>query len=167
MFHTYRALILVLAALSSLGGIILGVSLAFPNRPSETFSHGESIFLLLVTGVFVPLVAIWMASRSLKSLREASWYESWQWGQQFNPEAERTSSRGEEENTTISSETYDPFKVLELKPHASPKEIKKAYRFLLMVWHPDRFPQGSEIQKRAQEKTKQIIEAYRRIQSSP
>jgi len=55
----------------------------------------------------------------------------------------------------------DHLTVLELKPGATRAEIKRAYRQLAMVWHPDRFEEDSELHARAHEKFKQIGEAYR------
>lgn len=31
------------------------------------------------------------------------------------------------------------YEILELEPGASPEEVKRAYRDLVKVWHPDRF----------------------------
>jgi curved DNA-binding protein CbpA len=50
--------------------------------------------------------------------------------------------------------------ILGVKSGASREEIKQAYREMLMVWHPDRFPHGSLLQHKAQEKTKEINRAY-------
>ncbi len=40
--------------------------------------------------------------------------------------------------------------------------MKQAYRELLKVWHPDRFP-DAKFQKRATEKTKALNEGYQKI----
>jgi hypothetical protein len=50
--------------------------------------------------------------------------------------------------------------VLELKPGASEEEVKKAYRELAMVWHPDRFPPDSPLQAKAEGKSKELNGAY-------
>lgn len=52
------------------------------------------------------------------------------------------------------------FEILGLRPGASQKEIKAAYRDLAKVWHPDRFSSDPRLQAKAQEKLKEIIEAY-------
>src|SRR5438552_17106803 len=44
-----------------------------------------------------------------------------------------------------------------------PEAAKQAYRELVKVWHPDRFPNDPKFQKRANEKSKEINEAYRKI----
>ncbi|HSK71458.1 MAG TPA: DnaJ domain-containing protein [Pyrinomonadaceae bacterium] len=55
------------------------------------------------------------------------------------------------------------FEILGLKPGASQKEIKAAYRDLARVWHPDRFCSDPRLQAKAQEKLKEINEAYEKL----
>src|SRR5438876_11561879 len=55
------------------------------------------------------------------------------------------------------------YRMLELAPGASPEVVKQAYRELVKIWHPDRFPNDPKFQKRANEKTKEINEAYKKI----
>jgi hypothetical protein len=50
--------------------------------------------------------------------------------------------------------------LLGLKPGASAQEIKAAYRDLAKVWHPDRFAHDVRLQEKAQNKLKEINEAY-------
>jgi hypothetical protein len=50
--------------------------------------------------------------------------------------------------------------LLGLKPGASAQEIKAAYRDLAKVWHPDRFAHDARLQEKAQDKLKEINEAY-------
>jgi curved DNA-binding protein CbpA len=58
----------------------------------------------------------------------------------------------------------DCFEVLEVKNGSTICEIKQAYHDMLMVWHPDRFPDDSErLRKKAEEKAKVINEAYTKI----
>ena len=54
----------------------------------------------------------------------------------------------------------DPFAVLGVAPNASDTDIKKAYRALSKEWHPDQHPKDAA---RAEEKFKEIQEAYRQI----
>ncbi len=54
----------------------------------------------------------------------------------------------------------ESYRVLEVEPGASPDELKRAYRDLVKVWHPDRFNDDPRLQGRAQEKLKQINLAY-------
>lgn len=50
--------------------------------------------------------------------------------------------------------------LLGMKPGASVQEIKAAYRDLAKVWHPDRFAHDPRLQEKAQDKLKEINEAY-------
>lgn len=56
------------------------------------------------------------------------------------------------------------YEMLGLKPGASEEEIKETYRDLVKVWHPDRFTHDPELQKKAEEKLKEINQAYQEIQ---
>ena len=53
--------------------------------------------------------------------------------------------------------------VLELKNATSISQVKHAYRELVHVWHPDRFPSNSPIKKRADEKMREINMAYEQL----
>ena len=55
------------------------------------------------------------------------------------------------------------YTVLGLKPGASSGEIKHAYRDLVKVWHPDRFAHDPALRRKAEEKLKEINEAYGRL----
>lgn len=57
------------------------------------------------------------------------------------------------------------YKILEISLDASLAEIKSHFRDLISIWHPDRFADHPRRQKLAEEKTKQIIEAYQEIES--
>jgi hypothetical protein len=57
------------------------------------------------------------------------------------------------------------YETLDLQPGASPEEVKQAYRELAKVWHPDRFAHDPKLIKRADEKLKEINEAYTRLKS--
>ncbi len=52
------------------------------------------------------------------------------------------------------------YRVLELKPDASPEEVRSAYHDLAQVWHPDRFAHDEALRTRASERMRQINEAY-------
>lgn len=52
------------------------------------------------------------------------------------------------------------YDILGVKKNATDDEIKTAYRKLALKWHPDKFPGNSEKQKEAEDKFKEIVEAY-------
>ena len=58
---------------------------------------------------------------------------------------------------------YRYYKSLDLEPEASREEVKKAYRDLIKVWHPDRFQDNQRLQKKANDKLVEINEAYEKI----
>ena len=60
---------------------------------------------------------------------------------------------------------YRCIEMLGLKPGASQEEVNQAYRDLVNVWHPDRFVGNPRLQKKAEEKVKEINAAYETIKS--
>jgi hypothetical protein len=55
---------------------------------------------------------------------------------------------------------YAFYKVLGVKPDASEKEVKQAYKYLLNVWETDRISDDPLSKKKAQDRLKKINEAY-------
>ena len=55
--------------------------------------------------------------------------------------------------------------VLELSADATEEEIKNAWRIHIKAWHPDKFATDKDMQKYAEEKTKDINAAYRSLSS--
>jgi hypothetical protein len=60
----------------------------------------------------------------------------------------------------LSSDLNKYYELLGVAPGASGQELKDAYRDLAKVWHPDRFSHDPRLQQKAQEKLKEINEAY-------
>ena len=58
------------------------------------------------------------------------------------------------------------YKTLHLAPEASSEEVKRAYRALVKVWHPDRFSQTPHMQQQALGKMQAINRAYAKICSA-
>ena len=52
------------------------------------------------------------------------------------------------------------YELLGLAPGATVEELKAAHRDLVKVWHPDRFAHDPRLQQKAQEKLKELNEAY-------
>jgi curved DNA-binding protein CbpA len=65
----------------------------------------------------------------------------------------------------MSQELTNCHEVLGVAEGASPQELKVAYRDLAKVWHPDRFAHDPRLQQKAQEKLKEINEAYEQLTS--
>jgi DnaJ-like protein len=65
----------------------------------------------------------------------------------------------------LSTELGRPYEVLGVKPGVSDRELKAAHRDLAKVWHPDRFQHDPRLQEKAQEKLKEINEAYEQLLS--
>jgi len=55
------------------------------------------------------------------------------------------------------------YEILGLEPGATPDKVKQAYRDLAKVWHPDRFLNDPRLQKKAEEKLKEINQAYEKL----
>ena len=54
----------------------------------------------------------------------------------------------------------DHRKLLGVTGAAELQELKTSYRSLMKTWHPDKFQESAEAKLEAEEKSKQIIEAY-------
>jgi hypothetical protein len=63
----------------------------------------------------------------------------------------------------LSTEFGWAYDVLGVKPGVSDGELKTAHRDLAKVWHPDRFLHDPRLQEKAQEKLKEINEAYEQL----
>lgn len=55
------------------------------------------------------------------------------------------------------------YKILELEPGASQEQVRQAYKGLVRVWHPDRFSHDLSLQQKAQERLKEINQAYEQL----
>jgi hypothetical protein len=57
--------------------------------------------------------------------------------------------------------------VLGVSSRATPEEIRLAYLDLVKVWHPDRFSHDLRLRRKAQEKLKDVNEAFEWIKANP
>jgi hypothetical protein len=62
--------------------------------------------------------------------------------------------------TDVRDERSDCYELLGVAPGAPAAELKAAHRDLVKVWHPDRFAHDPRLQQKAQEKLKEINDAY-------
>ena len=65
----------------------------------------------------------------------------------------------------MSADLSRAYELLGVKPGVSSRELKAAHRDLAKVWHPDRFLHDPRLQEKAQEKLKEINEAYELLSS--
>ena len=61
------------------------------------------------------------------------------------------------------NDLQDCYRLLDVEPGAPRETVKRAYRELVRVWHPDRFEHDPALQQKVQEKLKQINLAYEQI----
>ncbi|MCD5401316.1 DnaJ domain-containing protein [candidate division NPL-UPA2 bacterium] len=58
-------------------------------------------------------------------------------------------------------EEFDPYKVLEISPGVSKEDVKKAYRKLCTLYHPDKVATlGEDLKKVANKKMQDMNKAY-------
>ena len=60
----------------------------------------------------------------------------------------------------MTNDIYRCYRALELELGASREQVKQAWRELVKVWHPDRFPNDARLQRKALERLKEINCAY-------
>jgi len=115
------------------------------------------------------LVVFWLMWRNYYSSKKKpskSGY-SGQQNRQFYSEGSNQSSNqsyDQEQKKSSSTEKKDPYNVLNVSRNASQEEIKKAYRKLANQYHPDKVAHlGEEFQNLAEERFKEIQEAYQTL----
>jgi curved DNA-binding protein CbpA len=57
------------------------------------------------------------------------------------------------------------YEVLEIERNASAEEIRRAYKDIVNVWHPDRFANNPRLREKAEKKLKEINTAYEALNS--
>ena len=65
----------------------------------------------------------------------------------------------------MTAELNKCYDLLGVSPGVSAGELKTAHRDMAKVWHPDRFLHDPRLQQKAQEKLKEINEAYNQLVS--
>lgn len=98
---------------------------------------------------------------SLLSMHSFTYEGNFQRKQQGNQQQSSRSSR------RPSYSLKDAYRVLEISENATESEVKKAYRKLVVIYHPDKVSQmGANFQKSAKEKFQKIQDAYEQIKKS-
>ncbi len=64
------------------------------------------------------------------------------------------------ETMTLREALRQALTTLDLEPGCDPGEVKRAYLELAQIWHPDRFVDKPNLQRRATDKLQQINDAY-------
>lgn len=65
----------------------------------------------------------------------------------------------------MDAKTLDALTMLDLHPGATIQDVKKSYRELALIWHPDKVP--DQVKDRATNKFTRINEAYRWLNQNP
>jgi curved DNA-binding protein CbpA len=60
----------------------------------------------------------------------------------------------------MTEELRESYRLFDLEPGAPLDAVKTAYRELLKVWHPDRFPNQPKLQKKATESVSEKSGTY-------
>jgi len=84
-------------------------------------------------------------------------------GQQYH---QYRQSAGEKADRGESSPYRDPYQILEIERNASQEDVQKAYKRLAAKYHPDKVHHlGEEFKALAEERFKEIQEAYQALRS--
>jgi DnaJ-domain-containing protein 1 len=109
------------------------------------------------------------------------WYSQWeewarrqweqqqrnQYQQQYQQQQQTRTSRPKKETYQWEFDPNDPYAVLGIKRGATKSEVSGAYRRNMLKWHPDtQSPNATDAEnRRAEERSKLINEAYRKIKA--
>ena len=117
------------------------------------------------------IVLIFFLWRFLKNLSQKqsgakSFYQQRRQYFEQNKRSDETESPGTDSGFKNTNTKKDPYTVLNIPGNASREEIKKAYKQLANKYHPDKVLHlGDEFKKLAEERFKEIQEAYRELSS--
>lgn len=81
-----------------------------------------------------------------------------------NPKGYKYGFRGSGKVKGMDSKTA--YRILGLDSHVSIAELRQTYRDLVNVWHPDRFAHNPRLRRKAENRLKEINEAYRHLRGT-
>ena len=128
-------------------------------------------FFLGWRGLLDDLILLYFGWRFLQNLRQKqsgaqSYYQQKRRYFEQNQGANQQQSSGTDPGFKKAHAQKDPYTVLNIPRNASQEEIKKAYKQLANKYHPDKVLHlGDEFKKLAEERFKEIQEAYRELTS--
>jgi len=128
-------------------------------------------FFLGWRGLLDDLILLYFGWRFLQNLRQKqpgaqSFYHQRRQYFEQNKGANEKESSGTNSGFKKTATQKDPYAVLNIPRNASQEEIKKAYKKLANKYHPDKVLHlGDEFKKLAEERFKEIQEAYRELTS--
>jgi DnaJ like chaperone protein len=122
-------------------------------------------------GLLDDLILLYFGWRFFQNLRQKhsgaqSFYQQHRQYFEQNKGANQQKSSGADPGFKKAHTQKDPYTVLDIPRNASQEEIKKAYKELANKYHPDKVLHlGDEFKKLAEERFKEIQEAYRELTS--
>jgi len=129
-------------------------------------------FFLGWRGLLDDLIVLYFGWRFVQNLRQKqsgaqSFYQQRRQYFEQNKGANKKESPGTDSGFKKADTQKDPYTVLNIPGNASQEEIKKAYKQLANKYHPDKVLHlGDEFKKLAEERFKEIQEAYRELSSN-
>jgi len=128
-----------------------------------------ALFLALLVYILAPLDVIPDLFGPLGRIDDLILIALFVWRYYVYPVGSRTASnpRSATPGRSAAAPQTDPFRILELSPQASRREIEAQYKNLMKLYHPDRVAHlGEELRKLAHEKTIEIQYAYHALTSA-
>ncbi|MGD2028342.1 MAG: DnaJ domain-containing protein [Desulfobacterales bacterium] len=128
-------------------------------------------FFLGWRGLLDDLILLYFGWRFVQNLKQKqsgaqSYYQQRRQYFEQNKGANEKGSFGADPGFNKADTPKDPYMVLNVPRNASQEEIKKAYKQLANKYHPDKVLHlGDEFKKMAEERFKEIQEAYRELTS--
>lgn len=140
--------------------------MAWQPKPSQWFVIGVAFllaFLVIVdTSPYLLTSSLTLAVFIMLGGALFAWFLQ---GKPRRPKPAESPQPPPTEPDPISPKVRSAWEILEVSPNATLAEIRKAYKHLTQVWHPDRFAHDPQLQRRAQEKLKEINFAYELLQT--